>query len=321
MEAYGLLQADPEKVHGENWRVASDHAEDELQKILPRDLLDKRLEETKNALSWPSPLIAAGSGWAALELMRLGKADRFDGEAAVFPKETLTRDQEPWVELLEKGSFPNQPVDEAPASYLTQPDWIPLLTAAIQRGSDHWHAHLQLGVMLAANGEMDKARDEFIISGKLAPNGWAKRNLAVLLSMEGCIEEASHLLLEAAAMLPIRPVAIECGKALLEAKRYADFPDFYDSLPETAQRNGRIQIMRAQAAAMLDDFDLCLDILNSGIQFADIREGEVSLSDLWILLHARKIAKAEGIEVDSALKERALAENPIPKALDFRMRT
>ncbi|MDR1061749.1 MAG: DUF5107 domain-containing protein [Clostridiales bacterium] len=320
LEAYGYMRADPKKAHGADWREAYTHVERRLSEILPREALERAFADSGEALAAPASPMAHGSGWAALELLRQGKRDRFDGEAAVFSEESMTGDQAPWLELLRSGTFPDQPAGDEPAAYMAQAEWLPLLEKAARGGSDHWHAWLQLGVMRAAAGELDKAKKAFETSDARTPNGWAKRNLAVLAQIAGDREEAADKLLEAADLLPIRPMAVECGKALLDAGRLAEFARFYGRLPHALREHGRLRAMRAQAAVMADDFDTGLAILEGGIQMADLREGELALSDLWVLLHARKIAKAEGLAVSDELKARALREHPIPAALDFRMR-
>ena len=73
----------------------------------------------------------------------------------------MGEEQHPWLQLLEEGVFPETDPSEAPAAYLTQAEWIPLLLKAAEGGSDHWHSWLQLGVMYCAQGQRDKARDAF----------------------------------------------------------------------------------------------------------------------------------------------------------------
>jgi hypothetical protein len=52
-----------------------------------------------------------------------------------------------------------------------------------------------------------------------------------------------------------------------------------------------------------------------------MREGEVVLTDLWFGLHEKRIAAAENVPVNDALKERVRREFPPPENLDFRMQT
>ena len=51
----------------------------------------------------------------------------------------------------------------------------------------------------------------------------------------------------------------------------------------------------------------------------DMREGEVSLSQLWFDFHERRISAAEGLPIDDALRARVRRECPVPQEFDFRM--
>lgn len=319
VEAYGYMKADPAITHSENWQQAYRHVGEQLEAALPRSVLDKELQRLSAALDKKAAPVSLGSGWGALELRRAGTADHFGGEAALFSADSLTEEQKPWLELLETGVFPAQPVDQTPAAYLTQKEWIPLLETAVQTGkSDHWHAYLQLGIMYAANGEMNRAKECFEASFAKTPNGWAKRNLAALAQMEDRKEEAADLLLEAAALLPVLAIAVECGNLLVQLGKYEALVRFYDELPEEVKNSGRMQSIRLHAAIHLEDFALAKALFASGLEVNDIREGEVLLSDLWIMLY-RKIMQVEGVCAQPSDKE-VVAKYPIPEAYDFRMR-
>ncbi|MFV0399834.1 MAG: DUF5107 domain-containing protein [Oscillospiraceae bacterium] len=321
LEAYGPMQADPQIVHGE-WAAAGEHVNTRLEEELPRSKVDGLLKQLDSELTTAWEPVQLGSGWAALELARRGAGDQFGAEIALFAPSSTGAAQAPWLELLHTGSFPDSDPAREPASYLTQAEWIPLLEQAVSTGkSRHWHALYQLGVMYCAAGEFEKAEEAYRESNRLTPNAWSVRGLAMLELLKGDEIAASTGLLEAARQLPILPLAIECGRLLIQAGRYSDFVDFYSELEPALQTHGRLRTMRAHAAVMLDDFGLAHDILRSGLQVADIREGEVLLSDIWIMLYMRKIAKEEGIAQDDALRERVLREHPIPEELDFRMRT
>ena len=321
VEAYGMMKADPAIVHGDSWKAAYTHVGQQLETILPRHILDDELQSLDRELMKPAEYKMKGSGWAKLELIRRGLGDCFDGEVAVFDESSLTEEQTPWLELLRTGIFPDSDINKAPAAYLTQPEWLKLLEDSVNAGkSNHWHAYNQLGVMYYAADEIDKARKAFETSRKLKNNAWAIRNLAMLKSCEGKTDEAAEMLLEAIKLLQIPQLAIECAGTLCEAGRYQDLISFYDALPQSIQKNGRIQVFVADAAVKLGDYDRCLAILTSGIHVYDMREHEVSLSDLWIDMHRRKLID-EGAADNDELTARVLKEFPIPAEIDFRMRT
>lgn len=323
LEAYGMMKADPNDVHSENWQDAYTSVGKQLEKDLPRHVLDDELKRLESELMTEAELKLNGSGWAKLELLRRGtKGNCFEGESATYAEDSIGEEQKPWLELLNTGVFPDWDIDKAPAAYLVQTEWIKLLEDSVNSGkSKHWHAYNQLGVMYYAAADKSKAKEAFEMSRKLKNNAWAIRNLAALKAGEGKVSEAADMLLEAMELLTTPHMARECASALIGAKRYDEFMSFYNKLPNDIQETGRMQVFLALAAANLGDFDRCNKILTSGIQVYDMREGEVLLSDAWIEMHKRRIIKEEGAEDNSALKERVLKEFPIPADIDFRMST
>jgi len=321
VEAYGYMHADPEKAHSEDWKEAYTHVGDKLEKELPRKKLDDELARLSTELDQEMVPVAHGSGWAALELCRRGKGSTFANEKAIFAKESITCEQKPWLTLLETGTFPEFDVTSEPAAYLTQEEWVPMLEAAVKSGkSDHWHAWLQLGVMYCAAFDFDKAKEAFETSFARKANAWAKRNLAALASLKEEHETAANLLLEAVTLQPQLHIATECGRALLSSERYAECAAFCDKLPDEIRLHGRIQVIRAQAATRTGDLDCAKAMLDTDIQVYDIREGEVLLSDVWIELYTKIMAKEKGVDEASLTQKEVLAVYPIPRKYDFRMR-
>lgn len=319
-EAYGMMKADPGKVHSPDWPAALDHVEERLEQALPRRAVDAMLARMDAELAVCARPELLGSGWAALEIARRGGHERFGKEAAVFPKGSMGPEQGPWLMLLEQGVFPEPPPTDDPDCYMTQPEWLPLLETAVRRGSDNWFARMHLGVMYCAAGRFDEAQMAFNASLAHKPNPWAKRNLAALAEQRGDPGTACSLMLEAVEMKPIRPMAVECAKLLLRAGRQDAFEGFYRALPENVRQNGRLNVLRGQAAVLRNDLELARRILEGGIAIDDMREGETLTSDFWIMLHKRSLALAEGVPEDDALHRRVLEEYPVPADIDFRLR-
>ena len=82
--------------------------------------------------------------------------------------------------------------------------------------------------------------------------------------------------------------------------------------------NERLVMIDAGAAIETGDFEAAGRALES--EFVTVREGATTLTDLWFRLHARRLAAAEGIEVDDALRERVRREFPAPWRIDFRQK-
>ncbi|MCZ7672495.1 MAG: hypothetical protein M5U34_37875 [Chloroflexi bacterium] len=58
--------------------------------------------------------------------------------------------------------------------------------------------------------------------------------------------------------------------------------------------------------------------LADALILADVREGELTLDDLWFEWQARKLAQEEDLTLETA-RYRARREHPVPPDLDFNM--
>lgn len=323
LEAYGYLQADPEAVHSTDWQAACGCVEEALEKRLPRAFMDAELKRLESELAQTVTPIRSGSGWAALELMRRGEGDCYAGEYARYAESSIGPKQLAWLQLLRDGSFPYCRPEETPSGYQGQAEWIPLLRNAIENGSsDHWHAWLHLGVLYCAVGEWEKAEEAFATSICRTDNGWARRNRAMVWLRAGRQNAAVEELRNASMLLPLAGIAVECGEQLYKAERWQDYAEYYQTLPAEIQANDRMRLMRAFAAAEMGELEYALQILNSGIEIKDLREGEPTLSDLWIRIHMYKMvredAELKALESGSLIKKVA-EKYPVPEKFDFRV--
>ena len=206
---------------------------------------------------------------------------------------------------------------------MVQSEWRQLLVDAVnEKRCDHWLSWLHLGVMHYNEKDIDAAKRAWEQSLDLEPSPWAYRNMAVLARREKKLDEAADLLLTARRMAPqIFSLALECCRTLLEANRSQDMLDFVNDLPQDVRDRGRMQIMEAHAALKMDDLQRVEEILQSRPSVADVREGEVTLSNLWFEMHEKRIAAAENIPIDDELRQRVREDYPPPSWLDFRQIT
>jgi len=324
LEAYGLMEADPATIHGEDWDAAIAQVEGRLADMLPSTYLEDTLAAAAAAADRePGELIQRGSGWGALERRRRERngEEPFCSGALVFDDQTLGAEQAPWLALLEGGELPNGDPADPPVSWMVQPEWQQLLEEAVgERRGAHWLSWLHLGVMAYYAGEADKAREAWEKSIQMAPSAWAYRNLGVFAVEQDQLADAADFYLKARHMAPrLQPLAVECFRVLVRAERYREAVDLVDELPEQVRKIPRIQMLEARAALEIGDLDRVRRLLESDIVVTDMREGEVSLSELWYRMHEKQIADAEGVPIDEALRERVEREFPPPPHIDFRM--
>jgi hypothetical protein len=324
LEAYGLMEADSDAVHGGDWEGAQGAVGEKLNQLISCSDLEAEYEQGKEWVGDPPvELFQRGSGWGALERVRREVAGElpFSDEGMVFDEESLTERQAPWIGLLREGVMPPADPDVTPRSYMVQDEWQTMLEEAVEdEEGAHWLAWFHLGVMRYYEGERESARRAWERSLQETRTPWAIRNLAVLAQERGQGDEAADLYVAACRMRPQSlPLAVECGRALLEADRPAEWLERLDDLPAWVRERGRIRLLEARAALALDDFERVKHIFAEKPVVNDMREGEVSLSELWFDFHERRLSAAENVPIDDALYARVRREFPVPEEFDFRM--
>jgi len=324
LEAYGLLQADPAVVHGDDWGRAWRAADVKLDELIPQPELDA---EFAHGAAWvdrpPEEVVQRGSGWGALEQWRRAR----DGEAPFCGEELPFGDptgaeQAPWLALLEDGAFPSAPPAADPGAWMVQAEWRQKLESAVREGKgDHWLSWLHMGVMRCDAGDIAGAREAWEHSLALQPSPWALRNMAVLAGQAEDKEKAADLWLQAYRLLPEGlQLAVECGQALLAADRPREWLDILPTLPLDIREYGRIRYLQARALLAIGEIDEVEEMLY-GLVVPDMREGEVSLSELWFNLQEQRLSREESLPIDDALRARVRKEFPPPGDIDFRMVT
>jgi tetratricopeptide (TPR) repeat protein len=323
MEAYGLMEADPAKVHGPHWDAAIAEVAGRLERALPRDFLEAELDRTSELAGRPpEEIVLRGSGWGALERLRRERAGErsFCSVGLVFDDASLGDDQQPWLSLLAQGDFPSRAPDAEPGAWMVQPEWRSLLEQAIGQGrGDHWLGWLHVGLMRFAADERDPAREAWQHSTRLAPSAWAFRNLAQLARLDGDMPRAVEFYQRACQLAPpLRPLATEYCEVLLAANRPRQAIQAIQSLPEAIRAHSRIRLLEAQAGLMLGELQRVTPVLAEDFELVDLREGETSLSDLWFAYQAARLAQKGRPPADSS-PEDLQSRLPPPKHLDFRV--
>ncbi|MFN2177660.1 MAG: DUF5107 domain-containing protein, partial [Anaerolineales bacterium] len=253
LEAYGLLEVDPEVAHGSHWAKVVNHVESELEILVPEANLISEYHIALDVARSPAKrILQLGSGWGALENHRREAA----GEQSIsalgtdFSENSLSKEQAPWINLINKGTFPYQDPDLAPGGYLVGEKWQAMLEEAIITGpSLNWFAYFHLGVMRHHAGDFRGAQTAWEHSVNLTWSAWAVRCLGIVAWHEGRFDEALGYLLAAYRSQPdLVPLAVECGKCMIEAEQYQLFFQFFHDLPTSMQTLGRMRLLNAQSA-------------------------------------------------------------------------
>jgi hypothetical protein len=316
-QAFGYLEADPAKVHSPDWEIAWRTVDSALRSGLPGPVLSG-LEKTCRELAGevPDEILHDGSGWGALE------AERRAGEGVpaglVFPASSLGVEQQKWLELGKSGSLPDQDPLALPGEWMVQPEWEAALEASSPK---NWLAWLHLGVMRLERYDEAGAGAAWRESISLNPSPWAYRNLAVLAQRHAQADAAREAYEQAWALAvksgnPPVGLAVEYLRGLQQTGQSARGMQVYGSLPAHVQQADRIQILRGQFALDLGDLDAVEEVLSR--EYAEVREGETTLSDLWFELQARREAARSGRNIDEDLRREIRRSMPPPARIDFR---
>lgn len=322
-EAYGPVDLDPAEAQSPDWTRAVAAAESCVGRLIPFDELQRRHDD---AAEWadmpPEETILTGSGWGALEELRTGLGAAAPLSAGTpFAPESMTDAQHAWRGLLVTGELPRGDPSKAPDSFMVQAEWHQELERSLAAGrSDHWLAWFHVGNMRHYHGDRTGAAAAWETSCRRSDNAWALRNLAAVDAAARNAARAADRYTRALQLQPsCLPLLIEAGRKMVPTGHAGAWLSAAENLPQAARAHGRVRLLEAQAAFELGSFDTCRDILACPFIVEDLREGEKTLTDLWFDLHAKRISREEGIEIDDALTQRVRREHPAPPHLDFRM--
>ena len=193
----------------------------------------------------------------------------------LFPRSSLGEDQEPWVALLETGALP----PGTPRSYVVAKPWSDLLEGAAEEAA----AMLHRGVVRWHAGHREAAVEAWQAAYALEPgSGLVLRNLAAASGLMGAPERSADQYLRALDLAPdVAQLRLEAIEALIGANRFPEAVALAQAAPESSFA-GRFRFLEARAAVLHGEIRLAESILDRGLEVADLREGEDSLSDLWL---------------------------------------
>ncbi|MEU6254669.1 DUF5107 domain-containing protein [Streptomyces sp. NPDC047043] len=295
LEAYGPLSC----------AGAVDEVEARLEAVLPRADVDAAYAAwLPHADTEPGEILATGSGWGALEVLR---AD-WKLPGTPFDESTLGEAQEPWLQLLRAGSLPEPRRVRPPGETLVAPHWRDMLETAPATPLTEYH----LGVAQWHAGDLAQAVRSWERALELAPSLWPLLRCLALADREsGNPERAADRYAEAfddlcherrdngaswtAATAALGREAIE---ALLAVGRTAQARAVWERLHPATRQRGRFRLIEAGLLLAEERREEALDVFRAGFEAADLREGAEAVGRLWS----------------------RLTDEPLPGHYDFRMR-
>ncbi len=315
-ECLSPFSLDAKAAHAENYVAACGAAEQAVDREVSPVALQEMDAFLKTQAEAPvRTVLAHGSGWGMLHEKRTG---RRLSPGLTFATE-LTEEERPWDELLTLGTFSEETVSQQPRSFNVSPGWISVLNESLKnKGATSLH-HLHLGVAQMESGAFAEARNAFEASIALKANAAAYRNLAVLLERGGDPDAAQGAYSQAWKLCgEDHNLAVEVCDFLRRHKRDAAFQTFVALLPPPVAARERIQLMQAQLALSRGDYPAVRTLLQR--EFCTIREGELSLSELWFASYLQEAEKRKGRALTEAEQQELMSANPPPRRIDFRMK-
>lgn len=306
-EGYGALKGNPEILHGKSWACVIDEVKNNIT---------TKQTIVENATFEPADkgeLKYMGSGWGAIENM-VRKTPI--SKKLNFPTTSINDECIEWAKLFEAGILDAPDKNSPIKSYVTGDVWIEKLKTA----PHSWYKFYQLGVTLfATKSDMAGAYEAFEKSAEIEPNAWSYRNLAQIEKNEYKNPERSVCFMEKAIALKkdYQPLWVNYAEALFAVKNYKKWTEVYEQkIPENLKENGRLKMLYALALTETDRYTEALEILKNNFVMPDIKEGEFSISHVWLSIH-RKMLAAQGVADIS--NEEIYSKYPLPYELDFRM--
>lgn len=250
------------------------------------------------------------------ELSGLDSSCGFSAEALAEVKD--------YVDLLTSGYITYREPATRPAAYINGEFWCDKLQqSAKTAGGDHWYTYYQAGATAYALGKAELAKTLFEQSVKKQPSLWAYRSLGLVLLNEFKNENGGFECLRKAYNQPAAknelPFIKEYLGLLVDYKRYEDVIALYSELSPEFKKQSRALICYAEALLYSGKPEAAAEIITPSFVLNDVKEGEKSLSNLWLDIYAAILKKRfENLSDEEALKM-AEEKYPVPYSIDFRM--
>ncbi len=313
LEAYGAIETDPQKVHGD-WADARNEVGACIEHMIADKKLEEMLKDTKKMATSPAEsIICHGSAYGKLENYRREKCD----EAPICEHLDFGDTGEAhalWMNLLETGSMAQPEADFAkpPVSWMLQPEW----TGLIEKSEDCHEKYLHLAAVYMAQRmprDANEAIEKALSFGETSTALFLK---AQIHRMNGDKVSAAKTAFRAYNLLPgDLSLARQVFALMLTAGLYSEIIEAYTSANDNITADGRVTMLYAFALLRSGRVDDAYEALTRGewLFVTDIREGEISITNLYIEIAIAK-AKEKGEELSAC-------DVDVPRRFDFRMQT
>ncbi len=318
VEYYGAIQIEPKQAFGD-WKVAQQAVEREIESQITEQSAEKELVDTqKMATTRLGEVYMRGEGFAQLENIRRREAgEKVLSEHLDFG--TTNAEQEMWISLVKDGTLKSKnTVDSsvAPLSYQRSQEWQDLLRLAIKnKDKDFWLTYYMLGCALIAERKFGEGKEQLERSIALEKNAWNCFALSQYYMIKKDYENCLKFALESVKFNPKEIELVKKATVAFDlAGKWAELKTFIECLDKKTQKVPRVVLQYCKALINLDQLEKAQNLIYKNgvaLEIPDMKEGELSLSNLWEAI-AEKKAKKSGEEFDPKKVD-------IPNQINFKM--
>ncbi len=255
-----------------------------------------------------------GCGRGYLEQQLTGK--NF-GEKYNFCAESVSEEQKYYLQLLglcdDSDILTNQNTE-----FVYNKNWIDLI---LKKENVTAFDNYIVALIYYEHREMDKSKEFFEKSLAQEKNWYVMAAYAKLLSSIFNVHKEAYVLIKQAMELEKdnRLLYILAGEIAIRAEEYGDYADMYENACGKIKSVGRLQMYTGQCYVMMNELDRAKQYINEKFVMPDIREGEYAVSNIWIMLYRKALAKLKNIDEADISDEEVLEAYPLPKDIDFRL--
>ncbi|KMZ53943.1 DUF5107 domain-containing protein [Dorea sp. D27] len=283
-QIFGTAAVQPGDGSLDSYRQAQSLVRQAVEQSIPASEVARMDADCRRLASRPcKTILHCGHGWGALENRRRHLEHKAPLPSCLsFPEESLGKEQELWLRLMEGHTLPETDGVRLPASWMTDVNYIPYLERYLNSHPGSVTGQLLLGVCLYENGSYDDAVSLWERCLHEKPLPILHRNLACAAYQEGNVSKAVwhmeqipfHTYLEADyAYLQ------EYFQLLAKDGQWKTIDHLYQKLPGHLKAEERIYLLKCEAALHLEQWGFLEEAFQK--EYASIREGETKITDIW----------------------------------------
>jgi len=225
---------------------------------------------------------------------------------------------QPWVELVQDGSFSKETLELLPVSYQTTDAWLELVEKSASKDLTWLHS-LHLAIAYTERGAINEPKKLYQYSMKMKPNPIAARCLAVLESTNDAawkhFQEAwaarKYWEKDPAYSRLTANLVTEISFFLIQAEWYDEMTTFAAQVPSEHRNLDAYLTMQSKLYLHTEKYQETADLLSANC-FPTFAKARDELMSMWNEAQEGIAMQKKGSELTYTEKHRARVDHPIP---------